>query len=67
MEITIRINGKDVQQENCSLAELVTAKGIAPGSLVIEYNGRIIQQHDWAGVILRPGDVLEMLNFVGGG
>lgn len=67
MEIAIRINGKDERRKACTVAELVAGKGLAAGSLVVEYNGRIIKQDDWAGVMLRQGDVLEMLNFVGGG
>jgi thiamine biosynthesis protein ThiS len=67
MNITIYLNGQDVRQEACTLAELVTARGLASGSLVIEHNGRIIPQQDWPKVRLRPDDVLEMLNFVGGG
>lgn len=67
MKITIRLNGQDVRQETCTLAELVAAKGLTADSLVIEHNGRIIPQHDWSSIALRPDDVLELLNFVGGG
>lgn len=67
MNITIRLNGREVQQETCTLAELVAAKGLAAAPLVIEHNGRIVPEHDWSSIVLGPGDVLEMLNFVGGG
>jgi thiamine biosynthesis protein ThiS len=67
MTITISLNGREVRQEACTLAELVAVKGLAAASLVIEHNGRIIPQSDWSGILLGPGDVLELLNFVGGG
>ena len=67
MEITIRINGRDEQEKACSIAELVADRRLDTASLIIEWNGRIIKQNDWAEVILRQGDVLEMLSFVGGG
>lgn len=67
MEIEIRINGKTERRQACSIAELVTGRGLAAGSLIVEHNGRIIRQDDWAQVRLEEGDVLELLNFVGGG
>ncbi len=67
MEIEIRINGREELQKACSIAELVAGRGLASGSLIVEHNGRIVKQDDWAGVMLEQGDVLEMLNFVGGG
>jgi sulfur carrier protein len=67
MEIEIRINGRDERRAACSIAELVAGKGLAAGSLIVEHNGGIVKQDDWAGVMLEQGDVLEMLNFVGGG
>lgn len=67
MEIEIRINGRDERHKACSIAELVAGRGLAAGSLIVEHNGRIVKQEDWGIVMLAQGDVLEMLNFVGGG
>jgi sulfur carrier protein len=67
MGIAIRINGREERREACSVAELVAGKGLAAGSVVVEYNGRIIPRDEWPEVILRQDDVLEMLTFVGGG
>lgn len=67
MEIEIRINGREQRLKACSIAELVAARDLAAGSLIVEHNGRIVRQEDWARVMLGQGDVLEMLNFVGGG
>lgn len=67
MEIEIRINGREERRKACSIAELVAGRGLTAGSLIVEHNGRIIKQDDWGEVMLGQGDVLEMLNFVGGG
>jgi len=67
MDIEIQINGKRERQEECSVAALVSTKNLAVGSLVVEYNGSIIKQAVWGEVILKEGDILELLNFVGGG
>lgn len=67
MEIEIRINGRQERRPVCTIAELVAGRGLAAGSLIVEHNGRIIKEDDWGGVTLCQGDVLEMLNFVGGG
>jgi sulfur carrier protein len=67
MEITLRINGQEELLQECALEGLVAVKGLVAASLVVEHNGRIVKQADWRTVVLRPGDVLELLNFVGGG
>ncbi len=67
MEIVVRVNGTDEQLKACTIAALVEEKGLDAASLVVEYNGRIVKQADWNKVTLKQGDVLELLNFVGGG
>jgi thiamine biosynthesis protein ThiS len=67
MEIIIRINGQDERLRPGTVTDLVVGKGLVARSLVVEHNGRILNQDEWAKVVLQPGDVLEMLNFVGGG
>ena len=67
MEIALRINGQEEQSRQCTLEGLVADKGLVAASLVVEYNGRIVKQADWCTVMLRQGDVLELLSFVGGG
>ncbi len=67
MEIEVRVNGTDERLQECTIEALVTGKGLIAASLVVECNGRIVKQADWSGVLLKQGDVLELLNFVGGG
>ena len=63
----ILINGK---QENCTsgtIAELLAKKNIPSDALVVELNGTIIKQGQWPNIMLKDNDMLELLNFVGGG
>jgi sulfur carrier protein len=67
MEIAVRVNGTDERLKECTIEALVAEKGLVAASLVVEHNGRIVKQADWNKVQLRQEDVLELLNFVGGG
>lgn len=67
MEIEIRVNGTEERQPECTIEDLVANKQLVAASLVVEHNGRIVKQAEWSTVMLRQGDVLELLNFVGGG
>lgn len=67
MEIELRINGEQERLPQCTIAALVAARQLDGASLVVECNGRIVKQVDWNKALLVQGDVLELLNFVGGG
>ena len=63
----IVINGIEETMEPCTVAELVTRRGLNPGALVVELNRVIITQEQWPATRLEAGDRLELLSFVGGG
>ena len=67
MGIEIQVNGRREQIEECTIAALVSDKQLTASSLIVEYNRAIIKQDAWTDVTLQEGDVLELLNFVGGG
>ena len=67
MEIEVRVNGTNERLKACTIEDLVAKKGLVAASLVVEHNGRIVKQTDWNNVMLSQQDVLELLNFVGGG
>lgn len=62
------VNG---QSETCaeaaSLADLLRARGHDPKTVVVECNGTIIPAHAFADTALREGDIIEIVQFVGGG
>jgi len=67
MEIEVRVNGTNEQLQQCTIKDLVAEKELVTASLVVEHNGRIVKQADWGSVMLGQGDILELLNFAGGG
>ncbi len=65
--MNILVNGRDEAIDPCTIAELVGAKGLPAGSLVVEHNRQIVKQAQWSEVHFMEGDELELLSFVGGG
>jgi len=65
--MVIFINGEPEEGPDCTIAELVAAKELAPESLVVELKRNIIKQDQWPATRLKDNDRLELLSFVGGG
>lgn len=64
----VKINGQQQQlNPDTPLIQLLDAKNIQLDTVVVEYNYDILPKEKWAQVILKPGDNLEVLHFVGGG
>lgn len=64
----IRINGEDKEiGDGLSLAELLEELQIRPGRIVVELNRDIVSREAHASTLLKSGDVLEIVHFVGGG
>ena len=61
------INGSEERWDSATLADLIDRKGLRRDSLVVELNGAIVRQQQWAATTLQDGDRVELLNFVGGG
>jgi sulfur carrier protein len=66
--ITIKINGKDKEvKENASIADFLKSNDIDPIGVTIEHNLEVINAGSIAEIMLKDGDTLEVLRFVGGG
>lgn len=66
MEITA--NGKTVEcKEEISLESWLTEEGYTIGRIAVELNGRIIPKEEYTGTTLSAGDVIEVVEFMGGG
>lgn len=66
MEITL--NG-----EVCSLPSSITVRemlrnlDLDEGAVAVERNRQIVRREQWNGTVLRAGDRIEIVHFVGGG
>lgn len=64
----IIFNGREEEfREESQLGNLLTAKGYRDELLVVQHNGQIYRPGEWQGLIIKPGDQLDVLHFVGGG
>jgi sulfur carrier protein len=64
----IRLNGEMRSiAEGSSVAELVESLGLASRRVAVELNQDIVSRTSYAATVLRPGDVVEVVQFVGGG
>jgi len=62
------LNGRDAEApEGSTLAALLGSLGIAPGRIAVERNGRVVPRGEFEIVVLSEGDVLEVVQLVGGG
>ena len=50
-----------------SLAELITQLDLPPARIAIELNREVVRRSDWDAALLREGDRIEIVHFVGGG
>ncbi|TET69259.1 MAG: sulfur carrier protein ThiS [Candidatus Aminicenantes bacterium] len=68
MPIKILINGKEEKLESeMSVLELLKKKNIRPEVVIAELNEKIINLKDYQSTLLKEGDVLEFVFFMGGG
>ena len=67
-QIDIRLNGERRQiAEGATIADLLAQLGLAGDRVAVERNRQIASRDSWASQALAPGDVLEIVHFVGGG
>ena len=67
-EIQIVVNGEPQQlAADVTVTAFINQLNLTAGRLAIEYNRDILPRAQWAETILRDGDKLEVVHFVGGG
>jgi sulfur carrier protein len=67
-EIEVRVNGDALSlPEGASVAALLERLRIATPRVAVERNREIVPKGEYASTSLAPGDVLEVVEFVGGG
>ena len=63
----VRINGEETDAAGRTVAEHVASAGFNPARVVVELNGYIVPKAAYADTILRDGDSVEVVCFMGGG
>lgn len=65
--MTLIINGVSKDFAGASLGDLIEHLGIKGDRVAVELNREIVSRANWAATVLRDGDQLEIVHFVGGG
>ena len=63
----IKINGVRINAEGKTLAQYLETTDYDPKRIAVERNGDIVFKTQYSETILRDGDVIEIVSFVGGG
>jgi thiamine biosynthesis protein ThiS len=66
--LRIQVNGESREVEDkLSLQDLVIYLNLSAARLAIELNQNVVRRGDWATMILKEDDRVEIVHFVGGG
>jgi sulfur carrier protein len=63
----ISVNGQIEQADIQSLEDYLAARGLLDRRIAVEYNGGIVSKSKFSHVMLEDGDVLEIVQAIGGG
>jgi sulfur carrier protein len=66
--MTVTVNGQpQTLAEGWTVSQLLKRLQIRPERIVVEVNLKILKRHEHAMTVLREGDQVEIVRFVGGG
>ncbi|MGN0490708.1 sulfur carrier protein ThiS [Ruminococcus sp.] len=63
----ICINGEKIEKAEILLSAYLEENGINPQRIAVELNGEILPKAQYRDTVLKDGNVVEIVNFVGGG
>ena len=63
----VKINGENSCAGGMSVAEYLHSAGYKPTRVAVEVNGEIIPKKLYEETVLKDGDSVEVVSFVGGG
>lgn len=63
----VKINGQDYDNAGISVAEYLEKENYNVKHIVVEYNLEIIPKEQYKQTILKDGDEVEIVSFMGGG
>jgi len=63
----VTINGKPEDVAGSTILAILTAKDISPQMVAVELNAKILERDELAGAVVKDGDAIELLFYMGGG
>ena len=69
MAIRIQLNGKptEIPDPLTTILDIVRHFGLTPSGLIAEHKGTLVQSADFEYTLVQTADVLELIQFMGGG
>lgn len=61
------VNGQEMTVQAGTLSDLLLHLALPDSAVVAEVNGTIVARENFAAFVLRNGDTIELVRFVGGG
>lgn len=63
----ICINGVKIEKTSIKLSEYLSENNLSASRIAVELNGEILPKSKYDETMLKDGDIVEVVNFVGGG
>lgn len=63
----ITINGNDFQEKEMELIKFLRSNHYDPAKIAVEKNGVIVPRKEFESEVFINGDIIEIVQFVGGG
>lgn len=63
----VKVNGQDTEAGEKTIAEYLKTANYDQKRIAVELNGEIVPKAQYANTLLKNGDCLEVVSFVGGG
>src|SRR2546425_10421893 len=64
----IQVNGdRHELRDESRLSDLLKELSLVPERVAVELNQQVVRRNDWPNTILKEGDRVEIVHFVGGG
>ncbi len=66
--INIILNGKPGSYDKeLTIQELIKHHKYSDGVVIVKYNDQIVKKDKWSEIVISDCDVIDLINFVGGG
>lgn len=66
--IRVQVNGKERALDSpTGLVAFLHANGLQQRMIAVGYNGEVVHKEMWSTVVLNEGDVIDIVQMVGGG
>lgn len=63
----VKINGKNCDADGKTISQYLESANFDTRRIVVELNGEIVPKAQYSETILKDGDCVEVVSFVGGG